>query len=126
MANTRRIKGLQKPDDKIVISSEYYQNERSNYICSFCNRTLSRLTDAGQNNAMYWCINCTVEFDLESENLRKESKLEVPDRNIEPAITIIDMNHDVSIRKEPEIKGAFKELKNKGLKITNYKEDIPK
>jgi hypothetical protein len=28
--------------------------------------------------------------------------------------------------KEPEIKGGLKALKEKGLKITTYKEDIPK
>jgi hypothetical protein len=32
---------------------------------------------------------------------------------------------DVSIKKAPEIKGTFKALKQKGLKITNFKEDIP-
>ena len=34
-------------DDKVIISSEYYENDRPSYICSFCNQTLIRLTDAG-------------------------------------------------------------------------------
>src|ERR687890_255655 len=72
--------------DKVVISSEYYANERPKYISSFCNLTLSRLTDAGQNNTSFWCRNCSIEFDPESENVRRESKLVVPDRNIEPAV----------------------------------------
>jgi DNA-directed RNA polymerase subunit RPC12/RpoP len=111
-------------NDKVVISSEYYENERPSYICSFCNRTLSRLTDAGQNNSTYWCRHCSVEFDTELENIRKESKLSVPDRNIEPAVATtpgIDYR-DVQIHKEPEIKGTFKVLQQKGIKITKYEE----
>lgn len=106
-------------DDKVIISSEYFQNDRPSYICSICNQTLVRLTDAGMNNQTYWCRNCSVEWDPTKQNIRRESKLSVPDRNIEPAVTSIPMNHDVSIRKEVE-------LTNRGLKITNYKEDIPK
>jgi hypothetical protein len=33
---------------------------------------------------------------------------------------------DISIHKEPELKGAFKALKEKGLKIKDYHEDLPK
>lgn len=37
------------------------------------------------------------------------------------------VNEDsVAIRHEPEIKGGFKELQKRGLKITNYQEHIPK
>jgi hypothetical protein len=116
-----------KKDDKVVISSEYYTNEiKPSYLCSFCNQTLVRLTDAGQNNTSSWCRSCSVEFDPESENLRKESKLIVPDRNQEAAVTSIQTNmaDKVAIRHEPEIKGSFKALRDKGLKITNYKEDV--
>jgi hypothetical protein len=114
-------------DDKIIISSEYYENVRpSSYICSICNRTLSRLSDAGGNNQTYYCRFCNVEFDPESENVRRESKLSVPDRNIEPAVATTPGIPDISIRKEPEIKGGLKALQQKGLKITDYKEDIPR
>jgi hypothetical protein len=44
------------------------------HICSFSNRELIRLTDAGQNNATFWCRHCSVEFDPESENVRRDSK----------------------------------------------------
>jgi hypothetical protein len=36
--------------DKVIISSEYYEDDRPSYICSICNRTLNRLSDAGGNN----------------------------------------------------------------------------
>jgi hypothetical protein len=114
--------------DKVVISSEYYANERPKYISSFCNLTLSRLTDAGQNNTSFWCRNCSIEFDPESENVRRESKLVVPDRNIEPAVATTPGigAESVAIRHEPEIKGGLKALKDQGLKITHYEEHIPK
>jgi hypothetical protein len=63
-----------------------------------------------------------VEFDPEAENLRKESKLIVPDRNEEPAITSIqtDPTKEVEIRHTPPIRGGFAELQKRGLKITDY------
>ena len=91
-------------DDKVIISSKYLVDERPSFICSICNRTLTRLTDASLQNTSFWCRNCSVEFDPESENLRKESKLEVPDRNIQPVITSIDIKHDISLRKPIELK----------------------
>src|ERR687898_929337 len=102
-------------DDKVVISSEYYENERPSYICSFCNQSLIRLTDAGMNNTTFWCRSCSVEFDPESENLRKESKLIVPDRNIEPAVTSIQTNmaDEVEIRHTVPKRGGFAELEKK-------------
>jgi DNA-directed RNA polymerase subunit RPC12/RpoP len=117
------MKRLKPNEDKSIISSEYYENNRASYICSFCNQTLIRLTDAGQNNSTYWCRHCSVEFDPEAENLRKESKLIVPDRNEEPAITSIqtDPTKEVEIRHVPPIRGGFAELQKKGLKITNYR-----
>lgn len=66
-------------DDKVTISSEYYENVRPSYICSICNQTVVRLTDAGGNNQTYWCRNCSVEFDPTAENVRRESKISVPD-----------------------------------------------
>ncbi|HET6799026.1 MAG TPA: hypothetical protein VFH25_00560 [Nitrososphaeraceae archaeon] len=33
---------------------------------------------------------------------------------------------DISIHHEPEIKGGLKALQQKGLKITDYKENIPR
>src|ERR687897_2136511 len=101
-------------DDKVVISSEFYENERPSYICSMCNQSLIRLTDAGQNNQTYWCRHCSIEFNPESENLRKESKLIVPDRNIEPAVSTTPGIPDISIRHTPPIRGAFAELQKKG------------
>src|SRR5918999_2304107 len=97
---------LNSSPDKVVISSEYYENDRPSYICSICNQTLIRLTDAGQNNQTYWCRHCSIEWNPETENIRKESKITVPDRNIEPAISTTSGIPDISIRKEPELRGG--------------------
>ncbi|HEU4447715.1 MAG TPA: hypothetical protein VFR94_23780 [Nitrososphaeraceae archaeon] len=113
-------------DDKVIISSEFYENDRPSYICSICNQILSRLSDAGNNNSTYWCRHCSVEWNPEEENVRRESKLSVPDRNEETLVANTPGIPDVSIRRIPEIKGGLKALQQKGLKITDYHEDIPK
>src|SRR5215204_969865 len=108
-------------NDKVVISSEYYTNNiKPSYICSFCNQTLSRLTDSGGQNTAYWCRHCSIEFNPEDENLRKESKLIVPDRNMEPAVSTTPGIPDISIRHEPPLRGGFAELQKKGIKIKDY------
>jgi hypothetical protein len=120
---TKVPRKLDPNKEKVIISSEYYTNDRPSYICSFCNRTLSRLSDAGGNNSTYWCRFCSVEFDLESENLRKESKIVVPDRNQEAAITSVGTTPDVSIRHEQQLKGGFAALAKKGtIRFTHYEE----
>jgi hypothetical protein len=114
-------KRAQPKDDKVVISSEFYENDRPTYICNFCSQTLIRLTDAGHNNQTYWCRQCQIEYDPEVENIRKESKLVVPDRNIEPAVTSIQNTPDVSIRHQTELRGGFAQLAKKGtIKFTSY------
>jgi hypothetical protein len=118
---------LEPNKEKVIISSEYYTNDRPTYICSFCNRTLSRLSDASGNNSTYWCRFCSVEFEPESENLRKETKIVVPDRKQEAAITSVSTTPDVSIRHEPELKGGFAALAKKGtIRFTSYQESNPR
>ena len=53
-------------------------------------------------------------------------KLSVPNRNEETLVSNTPGIPDISIHHELEIKGGLLELKRKGLKITEYKEDIPK
>ena len=116
---------IKSKDDKVIISSEYYTNEiKPSYICSWCSRVLTRLTDASQSNTSWFCRNCNIEFDPESENSRKESKLTVPNRDIEPAVTSIQTNmaDEVEIRHTVPKRGGFAELEKKGtIRITNYK-----
>jgi hypothetical protein len=122
---TKVPRKLEANRDKVIIADEYTGEDRHSYLCSLCNRTLSRLTDSSLQNTTYWCRNCSVEFDPESENLRKESKIIVPDRNVEPAVTSIqtDQSKSVEIRHEPELKGGFASLAKKGtIRFTHYEE----
>jgi hypothetical protein len=57
--------------------------------------------------------------------LRKESKIIIPDRNIEPAISSVGTTPDVSIRHEPELKGGFAAPAKKGtIRFTYYSEGV--
>jgi hypothetical protein len=58
----------------------------------------------------------------EAEHLRKESKILVPDRNQEAAITSIqtDFGKEVEIRHELELRGGFAEMAKKGFRFTSY------
>jgi hypothetical protein len=86
-------------------------------------RVLIRLTDSSLQNTAFWCRTCSVEFYPENENIRRESKLSVPDRNIEPAVATTPRIPDVSIRKELELSGGFAQLAEKGTtKFTSYEE----
>jgi hypothetical protein len=69
---------------------------------------------------MYFCTRCSVEFDPTEENIRKESKITVPDRNIEPCVSTTPGIPDISISHTPPIRGGFAELQKKGLKIKDY------
>ena len=114
-------KNVTSANDKVVISSEYYENDRPSYICSICNQSLIRLTDAGQNNQTYWCRNCSIEYDPEAENLRKETKLKVPERNVEPCVSTAPGIPDISLHKEPELRGGFAQLAKEGtIRFIDY------
>jgi uncharacterized Zn ribbon protein len=84
------------------------------------------LTDSSGQNPSFYCTRCNIEFDPESENLRKESKFVVPDRNQEAAITSVDTTPDVSIIHEPQLKGGFAALAKKGtIRFPSYQESNP-
>jgi DNA-directed RNA polymerase subunit RPC12/RpoP len=116
------IKKLKPRDDKSIISDEYFKSEKPSYLCSWCSQNLVKLMDASHNNTTYWCHFCSIEYDPEAENLRKESKIFVPDRDQEGSgIISVDNNIDVSVRHEPPMRGGFKELSKKGtIRFTSY------
>jgi hypothetical protein len=99
-------------------------------ICSYCNRTLTRLTDRSGKNESWYCNNCSIEFNPEDEQIRHKQRLSVPNRNTEtlaattPGIDYLNAN--VQIHKEPEIRGGLKVLKDKGLRITSYQDSTQK
>ena len=70
---------------------------------------------------MYFCTRCSVEFDPAEDNLRKESKITVPDRNVEPCVSTTPGIPDISLHKESTLKGGFAQLAKKGtIRFTDY------
>ena len=121
---------IKSKDDNIIISSEQYSGEdRPIYYCDNCHCTLVRLSDSNNQNESYYCNRCSIDY-LDTANIRQQLKVTVPDRNTETLVSTTPgqdyLNKRVEIRKEQEIKGGLKALQQKGIKITNYKEDIPK
>jgi transposase-like protein len=116
-----------KNKDIVTIGDEWTGEERQSYICNFCSRNLVKLTDRSGKNESYYCNSCGIDFQPDNENVRRESKLSVPDRNQETLVATTPSQDYTSlqIHKEPETKGAFKVLQEKGIKITNYKEESP-
>ena len=94
------------------------EDPETKYICNDCvNSRLVLLPDD-----LWMCPQCRKTYLPEVQEVRKEVDFFVPtdsEHNVEPAITSIDYNEDVRIKKEPIIKGGLKALRDKGLKITS-------
>jgi hypothetical protein len=105
---------IQRPDksDEISEIEEVLEDvgKEQQYICNFCHRTLSRLSDHSGNESFY-CNFCSIE--TLAEESRSKSKLTVPNRIEEPAVTLLP---------EVGLKRKNKEPKERGIKITDYKE----
>jgi hypothetical protein len=117
-----RINYAKPNKEKVIIAGEQY--EAPEITTFICNRDLIKLSDSSGNNVSWYCNNCSIPFEPENESIRHKQKLEVPDRNIEPAVATTPGIPDTRIHHEPEPKGAFKALQQSGLKITDYKEDV--
>jgi hypothetical protein len=113
--------------DKVIIAGEAYEApEITAFICNYCSRDLIKLSDSSGNNVSWYCNHCSIPFEPEKESIRHKQRLEVPDRNVEPAVTSIGMTPDVSIRHEPELKGGFAQMAKKGtIRFTSYQESNP-
>jgi predicted RNA-binding Zn-ribbon protein involved in translation (DUF1610 family) len=115
--------------DVVTIGNEWTGEDRPTYYCDNCHCTLVRLSDSNNQNESYYCNRCSIDYP-DTTNIRQQLKVTVPDRNTETLVSTTPgqdyLNKSVQIRKEQEIKGGLKALQQKGIKITNYKEGIPK
>ena len=110
-------------DDKILLDEQEYSDQsRIEYMCNTCH-TGPLVYKTG--NSYLFCRRCGITYDLEDDTVRHKSRLSVP-LETEPAIsTTPTIGADsVAIRHEPELKGSFKALRDRGLKITHYEERI--
>jgi hypothetical protein len=109
-------------EDKVVIDAEQYTGpEVVEYICSHCNcNTLVKLSDAAGNNQELFCTRCSSMFSLDDDTVRHKQRISVP-LETEPAISTTPGIPDISIRKEPELRGGFAQLAKKGtIRFTDY------
>jgi hypothetical protein len=122
-SNKYLSKGKPK-EDKVVIAGEAYEApEVTTFICNYCNRDLIKLSDSSGNNISWYCNHCSIPFEPENESIRHKQKLEVPDRNVEPAAATTPGIRDISIRHEPELKGGALALSKKGtIRFTHYED----
>jgi len=116
----RKVPRRQPPaaDNNIIISDN--DDAVKDYECSYC----SHIIHTRKTDGEICCPNCTNEFSI--SNARKKSKLEVPrGRNTEVYAAITpDPNEPYYRKKEPELKGGFKVLQQKGIRITRYEEGV--
>ena len=112
----------QKADLPIaIIGEEYTKPEKPRYYCNNCRFNLTRISDSE-----YFCNHCKSSAYPSTEEVRSKSRLSVPkERNTDALISYSPEPDDLT-RKPVEPQGAFKALRDRGIKITSYKEDNPR
>jgi hypothetical protein len=117
-------------NDRILINAEQYSDStRIELICNYCHTsTLVTITDKAGNSDLF-CRQCAAVYNQNDDTVRRKQRLSVP-LETEPAVATTPgqeyLNKSVEIHHEPELKGAFKALRDRGIKITYYEERIPK
>jgi hypothetical protein len=112
------------PYDRITIGEEDIGvSQDKKYICNSCNFVLTVKID----DKTWYCNRCQIEVMPEIQDLRTDEDISVPQGpNTETLISTTPNPSYQGIRKGPKLECSFKALKDKGLKITNYREDKPK
>lgn len=112
------------PADTPIVAS-YNNNERKEYVCSECSRTMIRLQDMNSANFSYFCRTCNVTTNAEdTDNIRTRSRLQMPEGvNTNPYVSTAFPEYTVN-KKPQEIRGTFKTLQNRGMRIKNYKDEV--
>jgi ribosomal protein L37AE/L43A len=110
-------RGYPSKSNKVVIADNS-DSDIKEYICSSCNRTRHTRQSKGELECLY----CGETINI--EGTRKRSKLETPHQNTETLVsTTPGPNYkDVTIKREPELQGSFKMLKDRGLRVFDYRE----
>lgn len=109
-----------KEDTPIPISGEEFtKSDNIEFICSFCQCRLIKMSEDE-----YYCNRCSISQYPDIESVRSKSRITTPiGLNLEPCLSYTpDPNEAFFKDKSPEIKGGLKLLKDRGLKVTNYKE----
>jgi hypothetical protein len=74
--NNRQYRTKKPQDEKVVIDAEAFERpERPEYLCDYCNFSLSKLGEEGK----YWCAHCSITVYPKFEDVRTKSRLATPD-----------------------------------------------
>jgi hypothetical protein len=105
-------------DIPISISDEYTKpdNNKVEYVCDYCHCSMAKMSDQE-----WYCNRCSISQYPDVESVRIKSKITTPmGMNLEPCLSYAPDPNPVPKHVEPE--GAFKALKDKGIRIKNYSE----
>lgn len=109
-----------KPDTPIAISGEKLtKSDKPSYYCNYCQYKMVKISEEE-----WHCNHCNNSAYPQVEQLRSKSKITTPiGMNLEPCLSYAPEPNDLS-KPEVEIKGGLKTLKDRGIKITSYKEGV--
>lgn len=119
MDNNRYRRG--KDNDTPIVASYGGNNSQEKY-CKWCSRLLRKVQDHGENWD-WWCSNCNISYPYEDDDLRSRNKIADPERIDNSNNPCISYPPEPSLgKKSVELKGAFKMLRDRGVKFTSYSE----
>lgn len=121
-------KNNRQPDNDIVVvgDREYNQDVQREYICKYCQKTMSKLIDSSGLNPSWYCSSCSISMiPQEVEQLRSKSKLKTPDGPVEYPSVSYPLEYTLE-KNKAELSGVFKSMQEKGLKVKDVKEYYPK
>jgi hypothetical protein len=109
-------------DTPIPIGDEWNRDPNPSYICNYCQRTMSKLTDRSGLSPSWYCTNCSIEVDPSITEVRSKSPLSTRDEPPEHPYVAFPPEPELK-RKKKEIKGGLKAMTEKGsIRVTSYKE----
>jgi hypothetical protein len=110
-----------KEDTPIPIGEQWTRDPNPSYICNYCQRTMSKLTDRSGLSPSWYCTHCSIEVDPSITEVRSKSPLTTRDEP--PDNPVVSIPPEPSLRKKKkEIKGGLVELQKRGIKVTSFTE----
>jgi hypothetical protein len=108
-------------DTPISLPNYEQMDSHKELYCPYCQLRLSKLQDRSGGNVSYYCGKCVIEYPDQSE-VKSKSHVSTPRKsnNENPAVAYAP---EPTIGKKPdELPGAFKVLRDKGMRFTSYTE----
>ena len=107
-------------EDKTVIGDQWNGEDKPDYICSWCQCNLVRLS-SGNNSPSWFCRRCQIPFEPGEIEIRKKSKLGPQQEEVEPAISSVGEVPDISLNKQFPLRGGFEALSKRGtIRFTSF------